>query len=55
MIWKAENEIYRLAMSVLGFAILNDDFELRLRISKCDFELGLRISIFNNFNEIISR
>ena len=55
MIWKAENEIYLMAISVLGLTILNCDFDLGLGISKCDFELGLRISIFNNFNEIISR
>ena len=55
MIWKAENEIDLMAMSVLGLAILKCDFELGLRISKCDFELGLRISIFKNFNEIISQ
>ena len=28
MIWKAENEIYRLTISGLGFAILKHDFEL---------------------------
>ena len=55
MIWKAENEIYLMAMSVSGFAILKCDFGIRVKDLKCDFELGLRIAIFNNLNEIISR
>ena len=32
IIWKAENEIYLMTTSDLGFAILNDDFGLGLRI-----------------------
>ena len=63
MIWKAENEIYRLAISVLGFAILKYGFGLGFRIWKCDLSYGLgfdknRFSKNHQngtFNQIFSR